>query len=75
MNTASISTMPYLLIVDADAEDRHAIVHHRHQQRSDHCARGFSNPARSRNPASTPMIWDVDFKQGMLNRSGMKPVL
>ena len=43
--------LDHLLVVDADAQDRHAVVHHAHDEGADHRAHDLADAARGRGAA------------------------
>ena len=63
-----------LLVVDPDAEDRHAIVHHAHDQRADHRAGDPPDTAIGRGSANKASRNDVELEAGPgLRRCGVEP--
>src|SRR5207253_1161625 len=62
--TQQYQALDDLLVVDPDAEDRHAVVHHAHDQRADHRAGHPSDAAIGRGAADETGGDDVEFKAG-----------
>src|SRR6266849_1164418 len=56
--------LDHLLVVDADAEDRHAVIHHAHDQGADHSAGHPADDAIGRGTANEAGGDDVELEAG-----------
>ena len=60
--TQQHQALDHLLVIDPDAEDRHAVVHHPHDQRADYCSRHPADAAVGRGAADEAGGDDVEFE-------------